>query len=53
MSISIQTTDDGVTVIEDAREYHVDELGFLHIRGTKTGNIATFHANRWQAVIKN
>lgn len=42
------SSEDGSWDHLDATGWHIDELGFLHIRGKDgKGNVATYHSARW------
>lgn len=51
--ITVQTTDDSAFDIEGGTGWHVDEEGYLHVRGAPgAGNLATFHRNIWHSAIR-
>lgn len=46
--ILVHTNDGRATKLEGA-SWHVDELGYLHVRGN-SGNVGSFHMAQWSSV---
>lgn len=51
--IKVYTSDESTYDIDAATGWHVDEDGYLHVKGAPgTGNLATFHRNIWHSAIR-
>lgn len=51
--ITVETTDGATFDIDAGTGWHVDEDGYLHVKGAPgTGNLATFHCNVWHSALR-